>query len=140
MLPSSLLSASTSMVAPTAVKAAEAADDNIYRLSALIFVVAEPSEQINGWSYKYQILSQRFYLQKIRAVPSAPLAAGPGRIPIPIPVREALRRRDTGRMNKNSSDLEVKSRQAASLSLRVTASCFVGTYRYIHTIVWYVLE
>ena len=34
------------MVAPTAVEAAEAADDDIYRLSALIFVVAEPSEQI----------------------------------------------------------------------------------------------
>ena len=81
VLPSSLLSASTSMVAPTAVEAAEAVDDDIYRLSALIFVVAEPSEQINGWSYKYQILSQRFYLQKIRAVPSAPLSAGPGRIP-----------------------------------------------------------
>ena len=119
MLPSSLLSASTSMVAPTAVEAAEAADDDIYRLSALIFVVAEPSEQMVRTNI---ILSQRFYLQKIRAVPRPrpPLAAGPGRIPIPmpIPVREALRRRDTGRMNKNSSDLEVKSRQAARRSVR----------------------
>ena len=33
------------MAAPTAVEAAEAVDDDIYRSSALIFVVAEPSDE-----------------------------------------------------------------------------------------------
>ena len=44
-LSSSLPSASTSMAAPTAVEAAEAVDDDIYRSYALIFVVAEPSDE-----------------------------------------------------------------------------------------------
>ena len=50
-LSSSLLSALTSMVAPTAVEAAEAVDDDIYQSSSLIFVVAEPIDERANGSY-----------------------------------------------------------------------------------------
>ena len=39
------------MVAPTAVEAAEAVDDDIYQSSSLIFVVAEPIDERANGSY-----------------------------------------------------------------------------------------
>ena len=63
-LSSSLLSALTSMVAPTAVEAAEAVDDDIYQSSYLIFVVAELSDE------------QMVRTKDMYAVPPVPLAAG----------------------------------------------------------------